>query len=195
METSSSSPTLNTIIPSISNSETLLIDSRSYPEQSNTINSDNHTIIKSTDSSHFETASLVKSESETFRSQISEIDSFDDAALTGIGTQEIRGDSLERDKKLSDKDTNKDLSSIQTTLSMKKKFPKQENLHRVLNSSNCLDQAAVTINFLLRRLLCNIFEDSLFKNLLKNKIELKLKELSVRYYHTIERKFLFASCS
>lgn len=63
---------------------------------------------------------------------------------------------------------------------MKKKALKQaENLERLLSSPDCLDEASITLNFLFRRLLCDIFDEPLFKDLLKEKIELKLKELAV----------------
>ncbi|CAF1202729.1 unnamed protein product [Adineta steineri] len=55
----------------------------------------------------------------------------------------------------------------------------EESLHRLLNSPDCLDEAAITLNFLTRRLFCDIFEEPLFKDLIKEKIELKLKEIAV----------------
>lgn len=64
---------------------------------------------------------------------------------------------------------------------LKKKSKKfDDNLDRLLKSTDCLDEAAITLNFLLRRLLCDVFEERLFKDLLKEKIELKLKEIAVR---------------
>ena len=63
---------------------------------------------------------------------------------------------------------------------MKKKVLKQaENLERLLSSPDCLDEAAITLNFLTRRLFCDVFDEPLFKDLVKEKIELKLKEIAV----------------
>ena len=63
-----------------------------------------------------------------------------------------------------------------------KKFtPEEINLQKVLQSPECLDEAAMTINFLTRRLLCDMFDLPLFRDLIKTKIEMKLKELAVSY--------------
>ena len=66
------------------------------------------------------------------------------------------------------------------TVSAKKKFRKQEeHLQQILDSPDCLNEAALTLNFLTRRLFCDVFEETLFKDLLKEKIQLKLKEIAV----------------
>lgn len=57
---------------------------------------------------------------------------------------------------------------------------KETNLHEVLQSPECLDEAAITVNFLTRRLFCDMFDFPIFRDLFKMKIELKLKELAVR---------------
>ncbi|CAF3585433.1 unnamed protein product [Rotaria socialis] len=56
---------------------------------------------------------------------------------------------------------------------------REENLERLLDSPSCLGEAAITLKFLTRRLFCDIFEESLFNDLMKEKIELKLKEIAV----------------
>jgi hypothetical protein len=90
-----------------------------------------------------------------------------------IGAQELRNDQGEKD---SDKDST---GTPRTPVTKKKIRKEEENLDRLLNSPDCLDEAAITLNFLGRRLLCDIFEEPFFKDLLKEKIELKLKELAV----------------
>ncbi|CAF1480526.1 unnamed protein product [Rotaria sp. Silwood1] len=61
----------------------------------------------------------------------------------------------------------------------KKTTPNEACLQKVLESPECLDEAAITINFMARRLLCDMFDIPVFKDLIKNKIEMKLKELAV----------------
>ncbi|CAF3645080.1 unnamed protein product [Rotaria socialis] len=56
---------------------------------------------------------------------------------------------------------------------------REENLERLLDSPSCLGEAAITLKFLTRRLFCDIFEEPLFNDLMKEKIELKLKEIAV----------------
>ena len=58
--------------------------------------------------------------------------------------------------------------------------PNEASLQKVLQSPECLDEAAITINFLTRRLLCDMFDVPLFKDLLKTKVEMKMKEVAVR---------------
>ena len=73
-----------------------------------------------------------------------------------------------------------DVLSDKDTASAKKKFRKQEeHLQQILDSPDCLNEAALTLNFLTRRLFCDVFEETLFKDLLKEKIQLKLKEIAV----------------
>ncbi len=57
--------------------------------------------------------------------------------------------------------------------------PNVASLQKVLQSPECLDEAAITINFLARRLLCDMFDIPVVKDLLKTKIEMKLKEVAV----------------
>ena len=68
-----------------------------------------------------------------------------------------------------------------------KKFtPEEINLQKVLQSPECLDETAITINFLTRRLLCDMFDLPIFRDFVKTKIEMKLKELAVsslRFLH------------
>ena len=57
--------------------------------------------------------------------------------------------------------------------------PNEVSLHKILQSPECLDEAAITINFMARRLLCDMFEIPVFKDLLKAKVEMKMKEVAV----------------
>lgn len=84
----------------------------------------------------------------------------------------------------------KDASGTHRTIVKKsKKLTANEiSLQKVLQTPECLDEAAITINFLTRRLLCDMFDISMFKDLFKNKIEMKLKELAVSY---LTKHFLF----
>ena len=119
--------------------------------------------MKTTESPYADTISSEKTETEILRSQINEMDIISDI------TQARNSDILEKDS-----------TSTPRTASPKKKIRKEEeNLHRLLNSPECLDEAAITLNFLTRRLFCDVFEEPLFKDLLKEKIELKLKEIAV----------------
>lgn len=61
----------------------------------------------------------------------------------------------------------------------KKVSANEASLHKVLQAPECLDEAAITINFLTRRILCDMFEVSFFKDLIKTKAEMKLKEIAV----------------
>ncbi|CAF3002092.1 unnamed protein product [Rotaria sp. Silwood2] len=183
ISSSSSSPSIDSITPSNSDTHISTLGSRTTSKQPNTINIDSPTRKKSFDtigSPYFDTASPEKSQTEILRSQINEIDIVSDMAQARIGAQELRADILEKDKKQNDKDSDKDSFGSQRTGSIKKKFRKQqENLDRVLSSSDCLNEAAITLNFLVRRLFCDVFQEPLFKDLLKEKLELKLKELAV----------------
>lgn len=61
-----------------------------------------------------------------------------------------------------------------------KKFTTEEiNLQKVLQSPECLDEAAITVNFLTRRLFCDMFDLPMFREFIQTKIEMKLKELAV----------------
>lgn len=57
--------------------------------------------------------------------------------------------------------------------------PNEVSLQAILQSPECLDEAAITINFMARRLLCDMFEIPVFKDLLKTKVEMKLREVAV----------------
>ncbi|CAF1252034.1 unnamed protein product [Rotaria sordida] len=172
-----SSPTFHSISSSSSDTHISTLSSRSISsKQSNKINTDNFKRKKSDESIGSSYSDIISLE----KIQINEMDIINDMTQARIGAQELRTDILEKDKKQNDKDSDKDSSNLQRTGSLKKKFRKQqENLDRILNSSDCLNEAAITLNFLVRRLFCDIFQESLFKDLLKEKIELKLKELAV----------------
>lgn len=94
-----------------------------------------------------------------------DLDSLSDTSQTPIGAQ----------------DTNeKESDATNRSNTMKKKVLKQaENLERLLSSPDCLDEAAITLNFLTRRLFCDVFDEPLFKDILKENIEMKLKEIAV----------------
>ncbi|CAF4996006.1 unnamed protein product, partial [Rotaria sp. Silwood1] len=186
----SSSSISRSMTPSISDTQIPTISSRTTSKQSNTINIDSLGQKKSNEpigSPYFDTisttssiSSLEKNQTEILRSQINENDIVSDMTQARIGAQELRADILEKDKKLNDKDIEQDQLNLKRSSSLKKKYRKQqENLHRILQSSDCLNEAAITLNFLVRRLFCDVFQESLFKDLLKEKIELKLKELAV----------------
>ncbi len=78
------------------------------------------------------------------------------------------------------KQVEKDASGTHRTIS-RKSTPNEISLQKVLQTPECLDEAAMTINFMTRRLVGDMFDASFFKDLLKNKIEMKLKELAVSY--------------
>jgi hypothetical protein len=122
--------------------------------------------MKTAESPNADTISPEKNETEILRSQINEMDIISDI------TQARNSDILEKDS----------TNSPRTTPLKKKIRKEEENLHRLLKSPECLDEAAITLNFLTRRLFCDVFEEPLFKDLLKEKIELKLKEIAVSLY-------------
>ncbi len=177
---------MNTIAHSISDTQIPTLGSRAAQMHSNTVNLENRVQMKSAETvgpPYADTISIDKSETETFRRQINEVDILSDMTQARIGAQELRKDILETEKKISEKDSDKDSTGAYRTPLIKKKFRKQEeNLHRLLNSPDCLDEAAITLNFLTRRLFCDIFQEPLFKDLLKEKIELKLKEIAVSFH-------------
>ena len=117
-----------------------------------------------------DTTSTDRSETEVLRSQINEGDIISDMTQARIGAQELRTDIIE-------KDSDKDSTGTNRTASTKKKFRKQEDiLDRLLNSPDCLDEAAITLNFLTRRLFCDVFEEPLFKDLLKEKFSYNIND-------------------
>ena len=142
--------------------------------QSNTVNLENRVQMKAAETvgpPYADTLSTDKNETETLRSQINETDILSDMAQARNSTQELRPDT-----------SDKDSTSSQRTPTTKKKLRKEEeNLYRLLSSPECLDEAAITLNFLTRRLFCDVFEEPLFKDLLKEKIEHKLKEIAVSF--------------
>jgi hypothetical protein len=149
---------------------------------SRAINLENRIQMKSVENvgpPYADTISIDKSETEALRSQINEVDILSDMTQDRIGAQELHTDTLE-------KDSDKDSIGTSRTASTKKKLRKEEeNLYRLLNSPDCLDEAAITLNFLTRRMFCDVFNEPLFKDLLKEKIELKLKEIAVNFYFKI----------
>ena len=52
-------------------------------------------------------------------------------------------------------------------------------LQKVLQSAQCLDEAAIAMNVLIRRLFCDTFDIPILKDLFTKKIEMKLKEFAV----------------
>ena len=78
----------------------------------------------------------------------------------------------------------KDSSGTHRTIARKSKklTANEASLQKVLQTPECLDEAAITINFIRRRLLCDMFDVPVFKDLLKNKIEMKLKEIAVSFF-------------
>lgn len=170
MPSSASSPTLNSTSLNSLDAQTPSTPPRQSRRPGSLIHRSRK---KSIDSTNSDTTSLDKTENEILRSQVNEVDIVNDMTQARISTQESRSDTPEKDKKSNDKD-------VPTPTTTKKKFRKQEeNLHRILNAPDCLDEAAITLNFILRRLFCDIFVEPLFKDLLKEKLELKLKELAV----------------
>ena len=118
---------------------------------------DNRVHAKSMEPVSFMSTSMNKSENE--------LDTLSDTSSATVGAQE---------------GNEKDSEGTTRPNNMKKKALKQaENLERLLSSPDCLDEAAITLNLLFRRLLCDVFDEPLFKDLLKEKLELKLKEIAV----------------
>jgi len=65
----------------------------------------------------------------------------------------------------------------QTIVRQSKKFTANEtNFDKILQNPKCLDEAAITINFITRRLFCNMFDLPIFRELVQTKIEMKLKQ-------------------
>ncbi|CAF0730233.1 unnamed protein product [Adineta steineri] len=81
-------------------------------------------------------------------------------------------------------DIEKDITGTKRTIVRKsrKTTPSEASLQHVLQSPECLDETAITINFLARRLLCDMFEIPVFKDLIKDKVEMKLKEVAVKIF-------------
>ncbi|CAF3707118.1 unnamed protein product [Rotaria socialis] len=184
------SPVFQSMVSSPSDTQIQTLGTRTSSKQSNLNNVENRArkkSIESTGSSNLDTTSLEKFQTEPLRSQINDADVSSDMTQAGIGVQELRADILEKDKKSNDKDSDKDSTGTQQrTGSIKKKSRKQEeNLLRILSSPDCLNEAALTLNFLVRRLFCDVFQESFFKDLLKEKLELKLKELAVSVLHDL----------
>ena len=166
ISTSISSPALNTITLHNSNPSLAATSSlRSGPLQASTVHLEDRVQMKSVEVAAHDAVSTSRTDS--LRSQANETDSIHETTPSRNVSQRTRTDSFEREK-----EKEKDVP--------KKKTRKQdESLQRLLDSPDCLDEAALTLNFLLRRLFCDVFEEPLFKDLLKEKIELKLKEIAV----------------
>lgn len=179
--TSVTSSILNMIAQSVPETQISTVGGRT----TETVNLEERVQMKQAESvgpPYADTNAVLKSETEALRSQINEADIVNSMAQGRILAQEFRSDTLEKDKEK--KDSDRDSLTSNRTASMKKKLRKQEeNLDRILDAPDCLDQAAITLNFVLRRLLCDVFEEPLFKDLMKEKIELKLKEIAVRKKH------------
>ncbi|CAF1200450.1 unnamed protein product [Adineta steineri] len=186
----SAAPTaLNMIAQSIPDVQIPTLGTRASEMQPNTTNLEERVQMKQAESvgpPYADTTATEKGDTEALRSQINEADIRADMAQARVTAQELRTETLEKekekDKKSNDKDADKDKDSTGShqTASTKKKLRKQEeNLERILDQPDCLDEAAITLNFLARRLLCDVFEEPLFKDLMKEKIELKLKEIAV----------------
>ncbi|CAF3616472.1 unnamed protein product [Rotaria sordida] len=96
---------------------------------------------------------------------------------TQINAEELQ----QRAKEKESENAEKDASGTHRTIARKSKklIPNETSLQKVLQTPECLDEAAITINFMIRRLLCDIFHTPVLKDLLKNKIEMKLKEIAV----------------
>lgn len=178
-------PSLNMIAQTIPDKQIPTLGERAMEMQPNTVNLEERVQMKAAESigpPYPDTTSILKSDTEALRSQINEADILNDMAQARSVAQEFRTETIEKDreKKSNDKDSDKESLNSNRTASVKKKLRKQEeNLERLLDSPDCLDEAAITLNFLVRRLFCDIFEEPLFKDLMKEKIELKLKEIAV----------------
>jgi hypothetical protein len=183
---SSTAPSLGMIAQSVPDVKIPAFGERTSESQQNSVNLEERVQMKPAETvgpPYADTNAVNKSETEILRSQINETDILNDMAQARITAQELRTDTLEKEKKSNDKDSDKDSVSSHQTAAMKKKLRKQEeNLERILDAPDCLDEAAITLNFVARRLLCDIFEEPLFKDLMKEKIELKLKEIAVRKF-------------
>ncbi len=189
------SPAIHMIAQSVPDVQIPILGTRAADMAATTVNLDERVQMKAAETvgpPYADTTSAVKGETEALRSQINEADILNDMSQARALAQELRNETLEKekdkDKKSNDKDADKDSINSHQTAAMKKKLRKQEdNLERLLDSPDCLDEAAITLNFIARRLLCDVFEEPLFKDLMKEKIELKLKEIAV----SDEQKFLF----
>lgn len=174
---------LNMIAQSVPDVPFPVLGERASGMQSNIVNLEERMQMKSAESvgpPYADTRSTLKTDTEALRSQINETDILNSMAEGRVEAQQLRNETLEKEKKGSDKDADKDSVNSHQTAAMKKKLRKQEeNLERILDAPDCLDEAAITLNFITRRLFCDIFEEPLFKDLMKEKIELKLKEIAV----------------
>lgn len=185
VETEAGPTTLNMIAQNIPDVQIPTLGERANEMQGNMVNLDERVQMKRAESvgpPYADITSVERGDTEKLRSQINEADIMNDMAHGRLDAQGLRTDTVEKEKekKSSDKDVERDSNSSHQTAAMKKKLRKQEeNLERLLDSPDCLDEAAITMNFIARRLLCDVFEEPLFKDLMKEKIELKLKEIAV----------------
>lgn len=185
------SPAVNMIAQSIPDGQASVSGVLAEDTQGSTVNLEDRVQMKQAETvgpPYADTNAVEKGETEALRSQINRADIMNAMSEARTEAQGLRSDTLEKekekekdkDKKTHEKDLDKDPSSSHRTASTKKKYRKQEeNLDRLLDAPDCLDQAAITMNFVLRRLLCDVFEEPLFKDFMKEKIELKLKEIAV----------------
>jgi hypothetical protein len=175
--------TLGMVAQSVPDVKIPTLGERASEMQSNSVNLEERVQMKAAESigpPYADTTAVSKGDTEALRSQINETSIRNDMVQARLTAQELRSETLEKEKKSNDKDADKDSVNSHQTAAMKKKLRKQEeNLERVLDAPDCLDEAAITLNFVARRLLCDIFEEPLFKDLMKEKVELKLKEIAV----------------
>ncbi|CAF1381544.1 unnamed protein product [Adineta ricciae] len=103
-----------------------------------------------------------------------------EAAITE--TQDNAKELQQKAKIIEPENDEVDTSGTHRTAARKsrKTTPNNACLQKVLQSPECLDEAAITINFLTRRLLCDMFDIPVFKDLIKTKVEMKLKEVAVK---------------
>jgi hypothetical protein len=189
ISSNTNAPALNTLAQSVPDVQIPAVGTRGADTQKNTVNLDERVQMKAAETigpPYADTTPVEKGDTEALRSQINEADIVSSMAQARVIAQELRTETLEKekekekDKKSNDKDFDKDSTGSHQTASTKKKLRKQEeNLERLLDQPDCLDEAAITLNFIARRLLCDIFEEPLFRDLMKEKIELKLKEIAV----------------
>ena len=185
------SPPLNMIAQSIPETQIPTFGARGGETSGSMVNLEERVQMKQSETvgpPYADTTAVDKSETEALRSQINEADIINNMAQGRISAQELRTATLEKekekekDKKHQEKEWDNDPSNPHRTAATKKKYRKQEdNLDRILDAPDCLDEAAITLNFVVRRLLCDVFEEPLFKDFMKEKIELKLKEIAVRH--------------
>jgi len=122
---------------------------------------------------------LAQTDADTEQVSTSVTESDIHAAVTE--TQNSAEELQEKAKILEPDDKEVDSSGTHRAAARKNKVPPNEaSLQKVLQSPECLDEAAITINVLTRRLLCDMFDIPVFKDLIKTKVEMKLKEVALK---------------